>query len=419
MSNEAAAVSTAKEFVPVHDSKREMVSVDVRSIVSNMEQPRGRGVLAGLMAAGWKCFPNDSIHGKAKVKGSVIEELVSDVPERQAAMLNQIVTSENSTDSDSIFGMVNSLEQNGQLQAIRIRSAIGENEKEIDGEFNVIFGARRAIARAVQYAMSCVFKGEDGVFRPCAEGEKSNYTGLSVGKHATTDGLPLLEAEMAQDAELQGCLMAALAENQARKNQSPIDEAIFFRQMKAAGIPVKEIALRFYGPAAKEINKDQLVTQRLTLLRLTPEEQERVHLGKLGIVAALGVIKAREANKKGSDATPADKPGQGERAKMPSVAQAKELFYALEKVELSEEVKERFGKAKVWDLTRNESVRQFIAVCTGEKYLTLQELVAQKAAEAAAAVTEAGKAAIAKGKGKGKKKATETPTETPTETAAA
>jgi hypothetical protein len=424
-------------------SKRQNWNIDVRAIHSNAENSRGKGVLAALIPLGLKAFPGDKPVKQPKGseytdETSVVGELICDDPARQAAMLNILREYDPETPANphSQWEMISSLEQQGQLMNIRVRPCYDAAGDPIADKFNVIFGARRSISRAMQYAMSCtilaaVYEGEGDAkaikmegkgdkaqevwaYRPLEEGEENLYGGLDL-----TGGLPLLDAELVEGKDVKTELMAALAENRSRKDQSPIDEAIFFRRLKTEfGMTAQEIAEQYYGKAeATAKNKQQMVMHRLTLLRLPADQQERVHLGTLGVVAAERHVKelakqqaaARATGKPGAEvAAPKGTPGQGERVKMPSVAQSRELFYATDKSDLSPEVKERFGKPAIWDLTRDENVRKFIAKCCGEKYITLDQVIANKAKEAAAVAA----AEVKKAASKGSKTTTETTDET-------
>jgi ParB-like chromosome segregation protein Spo0J len=195
----------------------------------------------------------------------------------------------------------------------------------------------------------------------------------------------LQEATSVEEEKSKAELFAALAENRDRKNQSPIDDAKFMQKLKnEMGLTIQQIAEAMYGDEAKKKNKDQLVYQRLSLLRLTDEEQDRVHAGKLGVVAAIELIKKRELGKAAPGETAKDKPGVGERVKMPSVAQAKALLGAVSPADLPDEIRARFGKPKVFALTREPDVREFMSLCCGVPYESVVEMAARKRKEAAA-----------------------------------
>ena len=391
----AAEPIVRKAFTAEHETGKVIKAVDVRSIIGNAEQSRGMGVLSGMVAIGWKAFPNDTLPKLKKGEkkelaevpegASVMDELVSDDPARQAAMLNLLVIHEPEGDK-SIWEMADSLARMGQLANIRLRPCYDEKNEVIPESFNVVAGARRTLAKAVQYAMSNVMKLEDGTFRPCEGKEESNYAGLEP-----SDGIPLIEAEVVEGTDPTSELMAALAENRVRKDQSPIDDALFFRRLKTEfKLTNVQVADAVYGEEAKTKNKGQLVMQRLNLLQLTPDEQIKVHTGKLGVVKAQVLLKERaDAEKAGKPGaaveTPKGTPGQGERGKMPSMAQALELCNALKPDELSEEVKARFGVPKIFALSRDPNVRKFIALCCKTDILTVEKLVEAKGSEAAAA----------------------------------
>jgi hypothetical protein len=94
-------------------------------------------------------------------------------------------------------------------------------------------------------------------------------------------------------------LEAAVAAYQKNPMRSPIDEANFYRLLQTEHkLSARKIAQLIFGEEAKEKNKEQLIHQRLMLLRLTPEEQELVHLGIMRVYTAVNLLRNREGRRK-------------------------------------------------------------------------------------------------------------------------
>jgi DNA-directed RNA polymerase specialized sigma24 family protein len=82
----------------------------------------------------------------------------------------------------------------------------------------------------------------------------------------------------------------AVLENRRQELSAPaeslIDEARRMQAMQDQGLTVTEIAEILAIP-------EQNVLNRLRLLRLRPEEQQRVHTGQMGLVTALEILNRR------------------------------------------------------------------------------------------------------------------------------
>ena len=71
---------------------------------------------------------------------------------------------------------------------------------------------------------------------------------------------------------------------------SPIEEATLFRRLTTGhGLSKRDIALLYFGKREK-FNK---VVDRMKLLEMSIEDQEKVHEGKMTVVEALKKIKKR------------------------------------------------------------------------------------------------------------------------------
>ncbi len=89
------------------------------------------------------------------------------------------------------------------------------------------------------------------------------------------------------ESEAKDSLLSSLSEN-IRAEPSPIDEAKSFRKLeKTFGMKAKEIA----GVTGKD---EKVVRERLKLLKLPMELQEKVHLGKLAQKKALAHLEGKD-----------------------------------------------------------------------------------------------------------------------------
>lgn len=345
----------AKPVLKLSESDGVYVKVPLHGILSNVGQSRGMGLLPNLRAEGWRAFPNDPSPGKTDNGKVVMLELLSGDPTRQKAMVALLDEKEK-----TLRDLVISLGINGQIQPIVIRPIFNDKGEVIEGEFNVSAGARRTISQAMRYA-------ESGGTVP-----------------------PFIDASLMGKQTAAEELGRSLDENRARLNQSPIDDALFYRDLKRVhNMTVKQIAKAVLG---KE-EAYQVVQQRIQLLSGTKEEIQRCHEGKLGSSVLLKAIVKRNA---GTVADAPDKPGVGERAKVPSVAQVKELLLATSPTELKDDTKDRFGKGKVWGLiSTSADVRELLSIFAQVPFQTIEQVLAGRdkaRKEGLAAAAEAAKA---------------------------
>jgi ParB/RepB/Spo0J family partition protein len=163
----------------------------------------------------------------------------------------------------------------GLLEPIRVRPA------EEKGKYDLIFGCRRCLAWMFNYAKS-------------------------AGK------IPARMTAEIVDAEGKDSLLCSLSENM-RAEPSPIDEARSFKRLeKTFGMKASEI-----GDA---MGKDvKTVRERLKLLKLPLELQEKVHLGKMAQSRALAFL---EGDKDKASAPPSDP------RRLPSIKVLEKLYSA-------------------------------------------------------------------------------------------
>lgn len=313
---------------------RQIVEVDLHNVVSNKSNRRAPS--PALAAAGYGVFEvlTDEQAAQAGVKGddwkqlpTLISLALSDDPVKQAEFIGLIDQYESeSTDGPSITELAADMMTNGQLQNIGV-ACVDE------GQYDIVFGCRRALARA--------------------------YT------HAKTAGkIPArLLSDVIEVKKGQG-IYTAWSENFMRRNPSPMEQARFFKELKQQGMKINDIA--------ESCNLDhQVVRLRLKLNQLKPEQQEKVHTGKLGVVKALKILE-------GKAAPDAEKPEN--RRRMPSLKQAEAIYGDLDGK--GEVIKEFHGKQVT------EEVRIWLAKLLQIKYKTREQLTEEAAAAAAAAAAQ-------------------------------
>jgi len=319
------------------------IILDLRKIVGNSYQSRGHGVIPNLNAAGYGLFSQDEPgvdKKQAADKQPIWSMLTSDKPEVWPVVVGLIDEHE-----PEIKELADSIAGSTQLHNIGVVPVDGDPAKG----FEVVYGMRRSLSRAYNYCRSA------GV-------------------------LPLnIKAEIAQDmADPHDLHLRAMQENRGRKNESLIDEAKRIQFLKKQGLKIPEIAERMG-------ENQQNVRNRLQLLRLTPEEQQRVHTGRLGMVNALKVLKQREDGSAPPDATANDKPTSRKRTL--TLKQTETLYSAVEKPDVD------FCDDELWAICKTADVRKLFAKLLNVEYSTHGDMVKQKkeAEKARLAAEEAAK----------------------------
>ena len=302
-------------------------TLDLRLLKANTYQSRGHGVIPGLNKAGYGLY--QPIEGNAD-KDPIMSMLLSTVPEKMAEGVGLIDQFE-----PDIKELATGIASVGQLHNIGVQPLE-------DGGYDVVYGQRRSISRAYNHARS-------GGTLPAI-----------VNAHI---------AEGVMDPN--DLRFQAIGENRGRRDESPIDEMRMFLFLKKNGVKTKDIALRMG-------ENEQNVRNRLQLARLTPEEQERVHSGKLGMVNALKMLKERDT--KGKDAAPAQDIPET-RHRMPTYKQALALLRTTTKPETTSDAE--------WALQTSEPVRQWVSILCDTPYQTFETMVAEVTAETAKADAEA------------------------------
>jgi ParB/RepB/Spo0J family partition protein len=258
------------------NTERQYVDFDLASVVSAGENIRDTA--PRLSQQGYAVF------GAAKDHPSLVSLALSNDATEQAQYVGLIEEGE-----PAIRELADNMATNGQLEPIRVRPT------DKKGEYDLVFGARRFLARLYIYAKT-------------------------AGKVPAR-----LTAEIAgQDGK--DALYASISEN-IREAPSPIDEARSYdRLRKSFGMTAGEI-----GAATGRSPK--VVQVRLRLLKLPKDLQEKVHLGKIGAERALKHLDGAGGKK-----------GEAAR-KGPSLAEIRRL-YAATPDELPDELRPLYDEWK-------------------------------------------------------------------------
>ncbi len=282
--------------------------IDLSKVVANSAQSRAYGGVAWrLKAAGYGLFEKISLEGKEPIWPMLFSESAAD---RKTAC--QLVEDY----EPDIASLAFKLDSVGQLQSIGVF--------EESGEYDVLYGMRRAFAKAYLSAKSP--KGGEATI------EAKVYSGKMT------------------DADKK---LMALSENDDREDESPIDKAITWNSiMEQKGWKPKDLG--------EQIGvSDQTVRNYVKLLHKKIEDlQPKVHSGEMAVERALTVLSKR-LDKGGDDAdrTPADK---GTRYRMPGIKGLVKLYRAKEKPKNMEK--------KEWEMWIAPDVRRLLAYKTGEKF---------------------------------------------------
>jgi ParB/RepB/Spo0J family partition protein len=229
-----------KEHLEMKKTDRQYVELDLASIGGAKENIRE--TTPRLTKQGYGVFQSE------KQPHSLVSLALSEDAQQQAEYVKLIEENE-----PAIKELADNMTTTGQLEPIRVRPT------EEKGKFDLVFGARRMLARLYIYAKS-------------------------AGKFPAR-----LTAEIAEQDD-RDALYASISEN-IRAEPSPIDDARNFdRLRKMFSMTPKEI-----GAAMGKGEK--VVRTRLKLLKLPKELQEKVHLGKVGVERALKHFESKDAPK--------------------------------------------------------------------------------------------------------------------------
>jgi ParB/RepB/Spo0J family partition protein len=243
----------------VKKTERNYGELDLASIVGAKENLRETAPC--LSEQGYGVF-----QGTERQPESLQAMALSGDAARQAAFVTLIDRYESQTKE-----LADNMATAGQLEPIRVRPA---DEK---GKYDLVFGARRTLARLYIHAKS----------------------GGKIPARLTAEVV---------DQDGKDALYASISEN-IRVEPSPIDEARSYERLR-----------KTFGMSAKEIGEamgkgEKVVRTRLRLLKLPKELRQKVHLGKIGVERAL-----KHLDQSGEQ--PSDKPGR----KAPSLKQLQQYY---------------------------------------------------------------------------------------------
>ena len=217
---------------------RNYVELEIADIISASENIRD--AVPRLTKEGYGVF-----QGTDKHKESLMSLALSDDALQKKQYIQLIDDHE-----PEIVALADNMATMGLLEPIRVREA------ETKGKTDLIFGCRRTLAWLFNHAKS-------------------------AGKIPARITAEIVESEAKES------LLSSLSEN-IRAEPSPIDEAKSFKKLeKTFGMKAKEIA----GVTGKD---EKVVRERLKLLKLPMELQEKVHLGKLAQKKALAHLDGKD-----------------------------------------------------------------------------------------------------------------------------
>ena len=255
------AKKTAAADVKVVSVKTKHITL--AAIVANTAQSRGMGVLTNLQDMGYGLFEKASMD-----KEALWELLHSDKPEDKAHACMLLEESE-----PELIQLATSRHKTGGLEPV----GVWEQEGQV---YDVIYGMRRCLADAYNNA-----------------------------KHGKSD---LIEAKVftfEDQPPLTQLKVLALTENLNRKDESPIDRALTYRDLRKEGLTDQQI-----GDRTQQSGMN--VGKYMKLLHpLLKDQRMRIHTGDLKIDPA---IKLLERLQKG-ESSEAQETREKQRIRLPSV----------------------------------------------------------------------------------------------------
>lgn len=254
--------------------------IAIRDIKSNSQNPRESA--PHLTAIGHGIF----YRLEGADKKSLVELALSDRAEDRAEYVKAVRHYES-----GLVELANNFRQIGQRQPVGVRP--------IAGGYDLIFGCRRVLAVLFNYCDEWEGKQAD-LFQPVVHGVVTEETD-------------------------EKSRLISLSENLHRLAMNPMEQARIFGKMRTEGLSVNEIA---------DISKidGQVVRMRLGLLKLKPEDQNKVEEGELGVVKALKLVKGENGSGKGGKGKPSPgetgkgHKGDGTRRKAPSISDLQNTY---------------------------------------------------------------------------------------------
>jgi len=286
----------------------EIRKIELERIFSNIAQSRGMGVLSRLQNLGYGLFESITVDKKP-----IWAMLFSDLPEDQVKAVELIEEHE-----PEIASLAKS-QRAVQLEPIGIRELS-------DGEYDVIFGMRRAIAAAFNMA-----KYND-------EPDTVEAKVFSFEEEPTMVQLKFM----------------ALEENDNREGESPIDKALTFQSLRKAGISSTDIATKIRMSKKYVDNHLLLLDKKIADLRM------KIHSGKLKIDPALKELAKRKNGETNEGGARAGEGKNAARFRLPSNKGIMKIYDAGKKPAKMDQ--------EEWSLWILPDVRKFIAFKLGLKF---------------------------------------------------
>lgn len=286
----------------------ETKEIELQEITANTAQSRGMGVLANLHEQGYGLF--FPIEGHEE-KEPIWTLLFSDKPEDRQLAVSLIEEHES-----NIADLADSQLRSGQLQTI------GVYEK--DGKFDVVYGMRRAIARALNFARD--------------------------KKNPGTIQARIFASEL-KPVELK---YLALEENDNREEESPVDRALTYKWFVDQGESPQEIGKRTG-------QSDQNIRNHLKLLDSKLEDKRwAIHTRQLSVDRALKLLRKR----KGKDDGENRQTEEGKRMRMPSVKLLERIYGGYQPKGMDD---------KEFELWKAPEVRKLLSYKLGVKFSEYKE----------------------------------------------
>lgn len=285
-------------------TESEFKTIKVNKIVANSGQTRGMGVLPQLKMLGYGLFEKVAVD-----KDPIWPMLISDKPEERKKAASLIREHE-----PDIVAASESQEQYGVLQPIRV--------VELDDKtYDVVSGMTRVLARAFNHAESA----------------------------KAPDTIDAMVMDKCKEVDV---LFMGFEENNARRNESPMDMAIFFKEAKDNfKLSPKDIGARIGMSDQHVRNHIKLLSPKLEGKRMD------IHTGRLSVDKALKLL---DKLSKGDEVDEDTEKPSGKRARMYSVKKLETVYTAKKKPEWLDQ--------KEWEMTIDEGVRKWLAYRLGKKY---------------------------------------------------
>lgn len=288
-------------------------SIELKDIYANSAQTRGMGVCPTLLELGYPLF------GKPKEKGkdSLWSMLTGEDEGIRAEALSLLEEHEK-----GIIVLCNKIIQGGGLlQPIGVI-------KDKGGKYDVIWGMRRALACAANYARNSELYPSD------------------IEAKVFESGMTLLERQF-----------LALTENDEREEESIMDLAISYERILKSdkGISPKSLGLRIG-------RSDQHIRDYLKMLHpKLKDKRHEIHTGKMGIEPAKRLLEARIAHGDKAELPDRKPRPDNTRSRMPSTRMIDKWLDAVHRP--------KTVSAEEWALFTSDDVRKWCCMRTDRNFV--------------------------------------------------